>query len=862
MTISNSDPEITFILGVPRSGTTLVRVLLDSHTQVTAGPETGWLTGGYTDSSLRQLVELLTHSKLGIVDNYVGISGDNVTAAARDFVIQMMASHLEAVGKPRLVLKTPNDIAFLDFLSDLFPEAKYIHICRDGRDVAFSTVAKKGEFFSDSTLGEFGELTFLNALQRWHVWESEARKTEVKKGLSVVHLSYEDLVCNPEGELRRICDFMDVAYEVSMLEYATFEHRYPTWEAGSKDVRERKSIVDASVGRWKTDINLLEASSIPNETERYLIELDYEPTNSVLDDDFLDTVRAEAELRKTSIDDLQLELNNLRANLDERESADQRSAEEFRVIHDGLSGLGTRLEELLDRLQSSSELTEELDRLFKENAELRESISKSQQEATSLKAEKEQYHLDLNQSKVSFDEKVHELESKLRESLSRQFESEEAAKTQLASLEAQKVEFKNLFETRSLQSQMIQDSLKSVIAEQEKGLREKEAVIQNILQSRSWKVARAAIVPLGFFRNVLKGKELQDTVVGDVNRTIQSAEDSNRHELRPVDTKKPQGSSTSSGRVNLGNQIEEYFGAHRSGWSYAVQSLERLHDEDAIFLDTFIERTFAWPGHREPILRPWVGVLHVPPTGPDWFLGEQSNDAVFNSELWKASLPFCRGLFCLSSYHKRHLEKRLELPVDNLIHPTETPDELWDPKRFRENRNRKVVQLGWWLRVLHSIYELPDVGYEKVFLRARADQAFQLSLARERELHLKLGLFELPMEKSVTHVDFLENSEYDRLLTENVAFIHLYDASANNAVIECIVRNTPLLVNPIPPVIEYLGTGYPLYFSSLDEAASKLSNTALILQAHEYLKEHPIKQKLTGSYFAMSVEASRLVNEK
>ena len=57
--------------------------------------------------------------------------------------------------------------------------------------------------------------------------------------------------------------------------------------------------------------------------------------------------------------------------------------------------------------------------------------------------------------------------------------------------------------------------------------------------------------------------------------------------------------------------------------------------------------------------------------------------------------------------------------------------------------------------------------------------------------------------------------EYDQLLEKNIVFIELIDASANNTILECIVRNTPIIVNKIEPVVEYLGDDYPLYFENL-----------------------------------------------
>jgi len=94
--------------------------------------------------------------------------------------------------------------------------------------------------------------------------------------------------------------------------------------------------------------------------------------------------------------------------------------------------------------------------------------------------------------------------------------------------------------------------------------------------------------------------------------------------------------------------------------------------------------------------------------------------------------------------------------------------------------------------------------------------------------------------KSVDYIEYLDNDSYDVLMTENIIFINLVDASAVNTVIECIVRSTPIIVNKHPAVVELLGEKYPLYFnneSTLDiEINNLLSNDKLIRNAHNYLK--------------------------
>ena len=78
--------------------------------------------------------------------------------------------------------------------------------------------------------------------------------------------------------------------------------------------------------------------------------------------------------------------------------------------------------------------------------------------------------------------------------------------------------------------------------------------------------------------------------------------------------------------------------------------------------------------------------------------------------------------------------------------------------------------------------------------------------------------------------------------------MNLYDSSANNAVIESIQRNIPIIVNNHPAVIEYLGKDYPLYYENPTEMQHKIHNDKLIREAHSYLKNMN-KEFLSKSYF-------------
>src|SRR5438067_11496590 len=183
------------------------------------------------------------------------------------------------------------------------------------------------------------------------------------------------------------------------------------------------------------------------------------------------------------------------------------------------------------------------------------------------------------------------------------------------------------------------------------------------------------------------------------------------HEQDPVD---------SPGHLNLENQWLNTH--HRSGWPYAVRNLLPLHSDSGVLFDGFLEKKFAW-GHDlgdrynqfSPYRVPWVGFLHNPPEIPEWFNLNQHNPRdIFKTEEWEQSIVWCQGLFTLSEHLKAWLCERVAVPVCNLMHPTETPRVLFSMDEFLANPDKKIVQVGWWLRRTSSFFKLKAKGFRKV----------------------------------------------------------------------------------------------------------------------------------------------------
>ena len=319
--------------------------------------------------------------------------------------------------------------------------------------------------------------------------------------------------------------------------------------------------------------------------------------------------------------------------------------------------------------------------------------------------------------------------------------------------------------------------------------------------------------------------------------------------------------SSPDGKLNLKSQIS--FSTHRSGWKYAVQSLYDLHNEDGILFDGFLENNFGWTDHRRREIYniPWVGFFHNPPNIPGWFMSEFSIQNLINTDEFRQSIEYCKGIYTLSEYHAKYVRKLLDVPVNAVLHPTKTDIPKFNFDAFKANENKKLINIGYWLRRLSSIYELPlskSSIYEKWRLIPYTDKApqqtIQQLLSQECLIHDK-SIDERYSSNTKT-IERLSNQEYDDALTKNIVFLDLYDSSANNAVIECIARYTPILINPIPAVIEYLGIEYPFYFNTLDEAAAKCQDIDLVNKTHLYLKEYNMAEKLTREYFKKSVTES------
>jgi hypothetical protein len=278
---------------------------------------------------------------------------------------------------------------------------------------------------------------------------------------------------------------------------------------------------------------------------------------------------------------------------------------------------------------------------------------------------------------------------------------------------------------------------------------------------------------------------------------------------------------------------------HRGGWKKIINQLinNNFYNDNSEFeFFDMIERPFLW-NNEYTCEKKWGGIIHCTPKTPPYL--ENFNILnMFTNQNFINSLKNCLFIITLSEYISHFLNNKfkeigINICIYTLKHPVDTENILlFDYNKYVNNDNKKIVQVGQQLRKLSSIYLIDSLHYNKLWLTGMKDFGYCSHLLDNEVTFLNID--KMNFKNSVTMYYTKSFEEYDEILSENIVFIDLFDAAANNAILECIVRNTPIIVNKIDPVVEYLGEYYPLYFNNLSEVPFLLTDEK-IFEAHQYL---------------------------
>jgi hypothetical protein len=295
-----------FIIGVHRSGTTLLRFMLSSNPRIYIPPESDFIPRFFlkrpTAPLSQQQIDKLLHI---IFDHYrfakewqgepptaldfMGRMEDRTPAAFLDALYRAYAHQHDAI---RWGDKTPIYTSYIDLLHRIFPTAQFIHIIRDGRDVALSTLDKWGQ--------KELHVDIYYAARIWIRRIQDARAAAAHLGPGQYYeLRYEHLVEDAEKELRAVCDFLDETYLPAMANSHRLARKQIPNDGFHAPVRMPPTT--HHVARWKQEMTLADLNLFESVAGNMLTTLGYPRATEAKDLSTRDRLRIAALAAKYEI---------------------------------------------------------------------------------------------------------------------------------------------------------------------------------------------------------------------------------------------------------------------------------------------------------------------------------------------------------------------------------------------------------------------------------------------------------------------------------------------------------------------------------------------------------------------------------
>ena len=270
-----------YIVGTERSGSNLLRVILNAHSRIDV-PHPPHILKYFSplehrygdlsiDENLRRLVRDI--GRLLTVHIYpwdVDIDVDRVVSESRPRNLfgafaAIQEQHLEASGKARWGNKSTFMIHHVDAILERDPDARIVWLVRDVRDVA---VSSRKSVFSPCHPAHTARL--------WVQQQTEGLELEKRMNPGrMLRMHYEDLLENPERELRALCTFLGEEFESGLLDHASTGAARKGAGLSESWENTGKPILRGNTGKWRSGLSRLELESVESEAASVMVALGY-----------------------------------------------------------------------------------------------------------------------------------------------------------------------------------------------------------------------------------------------------------------------------------------------------------------------------------------------------------------------------------------------------------------------------------------------------------------------------------------------------------------------------------------------------------------------------------------------------------
>ena len=258
--------DAVFIVGCGRSGTTLLRETLNRHPDLAFGPETAFLC----DLVNPKRMSVEWDMPVGEIESMLRESASVVRFAERFF-----GRLAEREGKPRWADKTPRNATALAKILAWFPNARVVHLIRDGRDVACSLRHHPRQAIRGGRVVPINTNNPITKCARQ--WRNEASMgLAFRDHPRCTEIRYEDVVREPEPSVRRLCEFLGLEFTPALLSPSESEGEARAGRLIHNPLAD-SGVHDKSIGRWRRDLSPEERHTFCRIAGELLIALGYAP---------------------------------------------------------------------------------------------------------------------------------------------------------------------------------------------------------------------------------------------------------------------------------------------------------------------------------------------------------------------------------------------------------------------------------------------------------------------------------------------------------------------------------------------------------------------------------------------------------
>ncbi|XP_045514303.1 protein-tyrosine sulfotransferase [Pieris brassicae] len=211
--VEGRELPLIFIGGVPRSGTTLMRAMLDAHPDVRCGQETR-----VVPRILQMRQHWVKSQRESVRLEQAGVSKAVLDNAIAAFCLEVIVGHGDPA--PRLCNKDPLVLKMGTYVLELFPNAKFVFMVRDGRATVHSIITRK------VTITGFDLTSYRQCLTKWnHAVELMYQQCKSLGPARCLLVRYEALVLAPETTLRAVLTFLELPWSEAVLHHERYINR-------------------------------------------------------------------------------------------------------------------------------------------------------------------------------------------------------------------------------------------------------------------------------------------------------------------------------------------------------------------------------------------------------------------------------------------------------------------------------------------------------------------------------------------------------------------------------------------------------------------------------------------------------------